>query len=326
MQNQHLASGLACCRPPLSDATIQHVDNSMSGMACARNPLARAGKHKIFFPRSNETSARWASDGLWRQQLPAIFSELQKSDIAVRDGQVYEFGLFRGDSMRTLRRMAPFSHARTYGFDSFEGLPRDFAQNERRQWHSGQFRADPRSSLLRDLDSTEAPIHFVAGFFDKSLSEPGLVRRLDMGPAKYVDIDVDLYSSTVTLLDFLFSHRLLVPGTVVGYDDFWSTSCSADSPAVASPLTNGEGRAHLQAAHRFNATFTCLAGGCRASHHPQQVKFPGHCGAFGAIFLVTSICNPQSNRDLTAGFQMSTEDIVSFKKHNPVCRTHWAKV
>ena len=222
--------------------------------------------------------------------------------------------------------LPPFSHARTYGFDSFEGLPRDFTQNERREWHSGQYRADPRSALLRDLDSAEAPIHFVAGFFDKSLSEPGLVRRLDMGPAKYVDIDVDLYSSTVTLLDFLFSHRLLVPGTVVGYDDFWSTSCSADSPAVASPLTNGEGRAHLQAAHRFNVTFTCLAGGCRASHRPQEVKFTGHCGAFGAIFMVTSICNADSQRELTAGFQLSTEDIVSFKKHNPVCRTHWAKV
>jgi len=38
-----------------------------------------------------------------------------------------------------------------------------------------------------------------------------------MGPALYVDIDADLFSSTWTALDWLFREGLMKPGTVIGY-------------------------------------------------------------------------------------------------------------
>ena len=312
----------AHCNPSLPHHVVKQMCTGVSEMPCAKQPLATAGKRKVIYPRFNETDRRWTSDGIWRQQLPAVFSTLQKYGAAVPDGQVYEFGLFKGASMRMLRGMAPLARARTYGFDSFQGLP-DSIDHGERMWHAGQFRADPRASLLRDLDRADAPIQFVAGFFDKSLSQPGLAMQLGMGPARYVDIDVDLYSSTVPILDFMFGNGLMVPGTVVGYDDFWSPSCNAASPATVGPMRNGEGLAHLEAARRFNVTFMCLAGGCRSSEPGQQrTKFAGHCGAFGAIFMVTSLCN-RDGRDPAAGFQLSTEEIVSFKRLNPVCKTNW---
>jgi|TARA_B110001469_G_scaffold51374_1_gene49901 hypothetical protein len=40
-----------------------------------------------------------------------------------------------------------------------------------------------------------------------------------MKPALLVDVDVDLYISAYQCLDWMFTHRLIVPGTVVYYDD-----------------------------------------------------------------------------------------------------------
>ena len=41
-----------------------------------------------------------------------------------------------------------------------------------------------------------------------------------MKPALYVDIDADLYSSSLQALEWLFRMGLIVPGTVIGYDDW----------------------------------------------------------------------------------------------------------
>ena len=37
--------------------------------------------------------------------------------------------------------------------------------------------------------------------------------------AAQVDVDVDLYISTMQCMEWMFTHRLIVPGTVVYYDD-----------------------------------------------------------------------------------------------------------
>ena len=63
------------------------------------------------------------------------------------------------------------------------------------------------------------------GFFNESLVQPGLVRQLGKKIAKYVDVDVDLYSSALEVLTFMFESGLVVPGTVIGYDDWWSGPC-----------------------------------------------------------------------------------------------------
>ena len=132
------------------------------------------------------------------------------------------------------------------------------------------FRSDPRASLLRDLNRANAPAQFVSGFYSESLTKAGLVQQLGMQPAKYVDVDVDLYSSTVEVLDFLFVHGLIAPGTVIGFDDFWSIACLPNSDENSSPLAEGEALALVEAARRYNATFLCLAGGCRRSRQDER--------------------------------------------------------
>ena len=155
--------------------------------------------------------------------------------------------------MRMLRQMEPFAKLPMFGFDSFLGLPSNFLGSERGLWSPGQFASDPRVRLKREL-GREAPVHFVSGFFNESL-QLGLGRQFGMQPAKYVDIDVDLYSSTSQVLDFMFGSGLIRAGTLVGYDDWWSVPCrcgwGSSNGAPPSPLETGEGLAHAEAARRY---------------------------------------------------------------------------
>ena len=64
-------------------------------------------------------------------------------------------------------------------------------------------------------------VHFVEGFYNVSLTRT-LADERDMRPALYVDLDVDLYTSTSAALDWLFDRRLLPVGAVLYYDDWGS--------------------------------------------------------------------------------------------------------
>ena len=118
-------------------------------------------------------------------------------------------------------------------------------------------RVGPRVRLKRELGREGAPVHFVSGFFNESL-QLGLGREFGMQPAKYVDIDVDLYSSTSQVLGFMFGSRLIRAGTLVGYDDWWSGPCrrgwGSSDGATPSPLETGEGLAHAEAARKYGVS------------------------------------------------------------------------
>ena len=62
------------------------------------------------------------------------------------------------------------------------------------------------------------------GFYSESLT-PTLVQELGMKPAAYIDIDCDLYISSKQALAYMFEQKLAVPGTLIGYDDFWVNPC-----------------------------------------------------------------------------------------------------
>ena len=61
---------------------------------------------------------------------------------------------------------------------------------------------------------------FVQGFYNESLPNLRAHLRSRMQPAMLVDLDCDLYESTIQAMEFLLAHRLLVQGTVVYFDDW----------------------------------------------------------------------------------------------------------
>ncbi|CAN5843557.1 hypothetical protein BH24ACT5_BH24ACT5_31860 [soil metagenome] len=128
------------------------------------------------------------------------------ADLIAREPVAYlEFGVHEGASMRFFSERLRHAEARLHGFDSFEGLPEHWnAQNPQ-----GHFDTDGRAPTLED-DRAE----FHVGWFEQTLSEFVLDRR---GPL-LVNIDCDLYSSTMTVLTTIGPS--LEAGDLVYFDEF----------------------------------------------------------------------------------------------------------
>jgi len=190
----------------------------------------------------------------YRNQVAAshLASACGRGVLPCASWDLYEFGVFTGRSMRGLclslnESGVPFR--RFWGFDSFVGLPAEDAATERSsvskaQWQPGSFSS---SEILRQSSyaALEAMLHryiqdsrvgFIRGFYNESLT-PQIARG--MRPALFVMIDCDLYLSTLTALDWLCRHRLIVNGTLIVYND-WDPGG-----------TGGERRAHNEVAARY---------------------------------------------------------------------------
>ena len=115
------------------------------------------------------------------------------------------------------------------GFDSFAGLPEEQSGEVRRAtWNKGTFNVEATvyDRVLRDLGPPPLT-QLYKGYFNESLTQR-LGKRLSkqLPPATLVDIDSDIYVSAYQALDWLFTHKLIVPGTVVAYDDWADYVCS----------------------------------------------------------------------------------------------------
>ncbi|WP_235686605.1 class I SAM-dependent methyltransferase [Tomitella gaofuii] len=116
-------------------------------------------------------------------------------------GLVAEFGVYSGATLRRIAARRPGAH----GFDSFEGLPEDWRGPYRR----GTFAVD---RIPRVDDAT---LH--VGWFENTVA-PFLAET--PGPAAFLHLDADLYSSTATVLS-AFADRI-VPGTVLVFDEYFN--------------------------------------------------------------------------------------------------------
>ena len=179
----------------------------------------------------------------------------QANALASKSKDVYEFGVYTGVTMRDMaKRVRGFG--RLYGFDSFTGLPNETSGErlEGPHWNPGGFSAADAlgewnlPSLLARLkakigyDNTT----FVPGYYHETLTS-ALRRAHPFQPALLVDIDVDLHLSAVECLTWLVEQRLLVPGTLVRYDDWRNMR-----------QRGGEARAHREITRRFNITWRNL--------------------------------------------------------------------
>ena len=162
---------------------------------------------------------------------------------------VYQFGVYKGVSMKLLDNI--LKPNTLWGFDSFKGLPETKEKNIR-TWRVNAFKADPRNELKKDYKNFQ----FVSGYFNVSLTDE---IASQMRPANYIDIDVDLFESSITALGFMFRNKLAVPGTYIGYDDIWVQPCSNN----VHPLDVAEGKAHKLISDTFHVEFECMNRACQ---------------------------------------------------------------
>lgn len=119
------------------------------------------------------------------------------------DGVFAEFGVHQGTSISVI---AARTTNTVYGFDSFEGLPEDWMATFRK----GAF------DLKGVPPALAAPnIRLIKGWFDATL--PAFAAEV-AGPAAFLHVDSDLYSSAKTIFDTLGDR--IVTGTVIVFDEY----------------------------------------------------------------------------------------------------------
>ena len=207
-----------------------------------------------------------------------------------------------------------------WGLDSFRGLPAEVTGREaastRSLWRKGAFASDPRDKLTRQLGGPSR-VDWIAGFFNESLRDDDLVRRRKLKPARYIDMDADIYVSSRDALDFFFRNRLARPGTLIGYDDWWVLPCGPGE-ASTSPLDVGEGRAHAEVAAKFGVHFACVAAGCLPPPS-DDAEAPTTLFTWGALFLVVAIDGTRKSHDIGFPANFSSDELAAYKRHVPSC-------
>lgn len=119
------------------------------------------------------------------------------------EGLVLEFGVYRGTSLRAIAARA---RQEVHGFDSFEGLPQDWTY----------FQKQGRFSLQGEAPAIDAPgVRIHQGWFDQTLPQ---FLEVYPGPARFIHVDCDIYSSARTVLQLLTPR--VVSGTVILFDEY----------------------------------------------------------------------------------------------------------
>ena len=162
---------------------------------------------------------------------------LLSNKINIADKYSYQFGICSGLTLRWIYEMFRYYRLHTeriLAFDSFEGVPDEQEGIPRNEcWVKGFcnakalecFKSDSTETIiekiLASLPDQVIPIDWHVGFFDQILTPDFM--KTNPKPAFWVDLDVDLYISTAQVLDFMFKNQLIVPQTLVSFDDWGGT-------------------------------------------------------------------------------------------------------
>ena len=127
------------------------------------------------------------------------------------NGLYLEFGVYEGKSINLISYLV--EPKKVYGFDSFIGLPED--------WDRGDTIYKKGHFALKELPKVNYNVNLVEGFYEDSLA---VWKEKHTDDISFIHIDVDLYSSTKTILEEL--DEQIKPGTILCFDEYcdWTSS------------------------------------------------------------------------------------------------------
>jgi methyltransferase family protein len=150
---------------------------------------------------------KWEMAGIRGSHVPYFASRTDLLGAAARraatDGLWLEFGVFNGATINLLARLTPLQ---VFGFDSFEGLPRDWTPELKR----GAF------ALNGTLPAVRPNVTLVRGWYSNTLGT--FLREHPEAPVTFLHVDCDLYESAVCVL--LGLKERIREGTVIVFDEF----------------------------------------------------------------------------------------------------------
>ena len=130
---------------------------------------------------------------------------LVAKEVADKNVLYLEFGVYNGESMTFWSRLLKNPESHLDGFDSFEGLPESWSR-----WGGmGLFSTGGRVPNVPD-----PRVSFVKGWFSETLPS----YRPPDHEVMVINVDCDLYSSTVTVLEHC--KQFMHPGDYLFFDEF----------------------------------------------------------------------------------------------------------
>ena len=154
--------------------------------------------------------------------------ELFRKKLRLRKlGHFYEFGSFKGDSLILFGLIKKFlsifypelKKQKIYSFDSFQGLPKNNLDHNDPVWREKEF-CGTLNEVIKNVSSYGISFEFIKGFYKDSLTAE-LQQQMIENPPSIVHIDVDLYSSTIEVLEWL--DKISLPMAIYIFDDIWAT-------------------------------------------------------------------------------------------------------
>ena len=220
----------------------------------------------------------------WRgSTLPILFEENNTfSSEQLLEMDVYEFGVFNGDSMKELAGILNSKKIEVnsfYGFDVFTGMPKETAEPIFQEAWDPDIMPDAFNALLRlginsqegvakhiesevqeifNVKKVNTKVSIIAGLVEETMQNQSGYKE-----AFYVDFDLDIYSPTRYAFEFLAKNNLIVPGTMIGYDDWGGTP--------HKNFEHGESRAHKEVSDLYGIQMTKLYEGGQGDPHLQTV-------------------------------------------------------
>jgi O-methyltransferase len=138
---------------------------------------------------------------------------------ARKEGNIAEVGVYKGGTARILAKSCP--QKTVHLFDTFGGMPE--VRPDIDAHRQGDF-SDTSLEAVRDFLKDCSNVRFYQGFFPKTAS------GLQDERFCFVNIDVDIYSSTKDCLEFFYPRML--PGGVMAFDDYKWRDCAGVKMAI----------------------------------------------------------------------------------------------
>lgn len=122
-----------------------------------------------------------------------------------RNDLLLEFGVYKGRTINHLSKLLPKNEI--YGFDSFEGLPKD--------WDMGG-KYVKKDYFKIDIPKVKDNIKLIKGYFSDTLEQWTLSTN-NINKIKFINIDSDVYESAAHVLNIL--NNYINPGCIIRFDE-----------------------------------------------------------------------------------------------------------
>lgn len=148
---------------------------------------------------------------------------------ASKEGAIAEVGVYKGGTAKIIAKACP--NKKVHLFDTFSGMPKeDVGVDLHKQ---GDF-SDTSFQLVEQFLNNCDNVEFHPGFF------PSTADNLKDKKFCFVHIDVDIYESAKSCLDFFYDK--LVTGGIMVFDDYYWRGCPGINKAVEEFLNDKQER------------------------------------------------------------------------------------